>query len=103
MALRARYQDPFTKKHGVKLGFMAFFVKAAVEALKAYPAVNAEIDGDEVVYKHHLRHRRRRQHRAGPGRAGGARRRRPEPRRHREEDRPTSASARATASWPWRT
>ena len=51
--LRARYQDPFTKKHGIKLGFMGFFVKAAVEALKAYPAVNAEIDGDEVVYKHH--------------------------------------------------
>ena len=51
--MRARYQDSFTKKHGIKLGFMGFFVKAAVEALKAYPAVNAEIDGDEVVYKHH--------------------------------------------------
>jgi 2-oxoglutarate dehydrogenase E2 component (dihydrolipoamide succinyltransferase) len=53
MEMRARYQDAFTKKHGIKLGFMGFFVKAAVEALKAYPAVNAEIDGDEVVYKHH--------------------------------------------------
>ena len=53
MEMRARYQDSFTKKHGIKLGFMGFFVKAAVEALKAYPAVNAEIDGDEVVYKHH--------------------------------------------------
>ena len=51
--MRARYQDSFSKKHGIKLGFMGFFVKAAVEALKAYPAVNAEIDGDEVVYKHH--------------------------------------------------
>lgn len=51
--LRARYQDAFVKKHGIKLGFMSFFVKAAIEALKAYPAVNAEIDGDEVVYKHH--------------------------------------------------
>ena len=51
--MRARYQDAFTRKHGIKLGFMGFFVKAAVEALKAYPAVNAEIDGDEVVYKHH--------------------------------------------------
>ncbi|MGE3743315.1 MAG: 2-oxo acid dehydrogenase subunit E2, partial [Geminicoccaceae bacterium] len=51
--MRARYQDQFTKKHGIKLGFMGFFVKAAVEALKAYPAVNSEIDGDEVVYKHH--------------------------------------------------
>ena len=53
MEMRARYQDSFTKKHGIKLGFMGFFVKASVEALKAYPAVNAEIDGDEVVYKHH--------------------------------------------------
>jgi 2-oxoglutarate dehydrogenase E2 component (dihydrolipoamide succinyltransferase) len=52
--MRARYQDAFTKKHGVKLGFMGFFVKAAVEALKAFPAVNSEIDGDEVVYKHHF-------------------------------------------------
>ena len=51
--MRARYQDSFTKKHGIKLGFMGFFVKASVEALKAFPAVNAEIDGDEVVYKHH--------------------------------------------------
>jgi 2-oxoglutarate dehydrogenase E2 component (dihydrolipoamide succinyltransferase) len=52
MALRARYQDSFSKKHGVKLGFMSFFVKASIEALKAFPAVNAEIDGDEVVYRH---------------------------------------------------
>ena len=51
--MRARYQDSFSKKHGIKLGFMGFFVKAACEALRAYPAVNAEIDGDEVVYKHH--------------------------------------------------
>jgi 2-oxoglutarate dehydrogenase E2 component (dihydrolipoamide succinyltransferase) len=51
--MRARYQDQFTKKHGIKLGFMGFFVKASVEALKAFPAVNSEIDGDEVVYKHH--------------------------------------------------
>jgi 2-oxoglutarate dehydrogenase E2 component (dihydrolipoamide succinyltransferase) len=51
--LRARYQEQFTKRHGVKLGFMSFFVKAAIEALKAYPAVNAEIDGDDVVYKHY--------------------------------------------------
>jgi 2-oxoglutarate dehydrogenase E2 component (dihydrolipoamide succinyltransferase) len=51
--LRNRYQDAFIKKHGIKLGFMSFFVKAAVEALKAYPAVNAEIDGDDIVYKHY--------------------------------------------------
>jgi len=51
MAVRKRYQDRFVKRHGIKLGFMSFFVKAAVEALKEFPAVNAEIDGDHVVYK----------------------------------------------------
>jgi 2-oxoglutarate dehydrogenase E2 component (dihydrolipoamide succinyltransferase) len=52
-ALRNRYKDGFEKKHGVKLGFMSFFVKAAVAALKEIPAVNAEIDGDDIVYKNH--------------------------------------------------
>jgi len=52
MALRTEYRDAFEKKHGVRLGFMSFFVKACVAALKEFPAVNAEIDGDEVVYKH---------------------------------------------------
>ncbi len=52
MALRKTYGEKFLAKHGVKLGFMSFFVKAAAEALKAFPAVNAEIDGDEVVFKH---------------------------------------------------
>ncbi|MGX9966861.1 2-oxoglutarate dehydrogenase complex dihydrolipoyllysine-residue succinyltransferase [Roseomonas sp. F4] len=52
MALRAEYKDVFEKKHGVKLGFMSFFVKACVAALKEFPAVNAEIDGDEIIYKH---------------------------------------------------
>ncbi|SHJ15092.1 2-oxoglutarate dehydrogenase E2 component [Roseomonas rosea] len=51
MALRAEYKDAFEKKHGVKLGFMSFFVKACVAALQEFPAVNAEIDGDEIVYK----------------------------------------------------
>jgi 2-oxoglutarate dehydrogenase E2 component (dihydrolipoamide succinyltransferase) len=51
MALRAEYKDVFEKKHGVKLGFMSFFVKACIAALKEFPAVNAEIDGDDVVYK----------------------------------------------------
>ncbi|MCX7380563.1 MAG: 2-oxoglutarate dehydrogenase complex dihydrolipoyllysine-residue succinyltransferase [Alphaproteobacteria bacterium] len=52
MALRADYKDAFEKKHGgVRLGFMSFFVRACVEALKEFPAVNAEIDGDEIVYK----------------------------------------------------
>jgi 2-oxoglutarate dehydrogenase E2 component (dihydrolipoamide succinyltransferase) len=52
MGLRAEYKDHFEKRHGVKLGFMSFFVKAAVAALKEFPAVNAEIDGDEIIYKH---------------------------------------------------
>ena len=50
MALRKKYQDAFVAKNGVKLGFMSFFVKAAVEALKKYPAVNASIDGDAIIY-----------------------------------------------------
>jgi 2-oxoglutarate dehydrogenase E2 component (dihydrolipoamide succinyltransferase) len=49
MALRARYKEPFQKKHGVGLGFMSFFVKAAVEALRAFPFVNSRIDGTEIV------------------------------------------------------
>ncbi|MGF1474972.1 MAG: 2-oxoglutarate dehydrogenase complex dihydrolipoyllysine-residue succinyltransferase [Geminicoccaceae bacterium] len=53
MALRKKHQDRFVEKHGLKLGFMSFFVKASIEALKAFPAVNAEIDGDEIVYKHY--------------------------------------------------
>ena len=48
--LRARYKDEFEKRHGVRLGFMSFFVKACVEALKRFPEVNASIDGKEVVY-----------------------------------------------------
>ena len=51
MALRARYKDSFLKKHGVKLGFMSFFVKAAVEALKEIPQVNAEFREPHIVYR----------------------------------------------------
>lgn len=51
MDLRASYKELFEKKHGVKLGFMGFFTKAVVHALKEIPAVNAEIDGDELIYK----------------------------------------------------
>ncbi|HEY8593879.1 MAG TPA: 2-oxoglutarate dehydrogenase complex dihydrolipoyllysine-residue succinyltransferase [Devosiaceae bacterium] len=51
MDLRASYKDLFEKKHGVKLGFMGFFTKAVTHALKEIPAVNAEIDGDEIIYK----------------------------------------------------
>ncbi|WP_342640406.1 2-oxoglutarate dehydrogenase complex dihydrolipoyllysine-residue succinyltransferase [Rhodoligotrophos ferricapiens] len=53
MALRGEYKDLFEKKHGVKLGFMSFFVKAVVHALREIPAVNAEIDGDDIVYKNY--------------------------------------------------
>jgi len=50
MELRAKYKDKFEKEHGVKLGFMSFFVKAAVAALKKYPIINASVDGNDIVY-----------------------------------------------------
>jgi 2-oxoglutarate dehydrogenase E2 component (dihydrolipoamide succinyltransferase) len=53
MALRTRLKDSFEKKHGAKLGFMSFFVKACLVALKEIPAVNAEIEGDELIYKNY--------------------------------------------------
>ena len=53
MALRKKHQDAFVKKHDIKVGFMSFFTKAAIAALKEIPAVNAEIEGDELVYKNH--------------------------------------------------
>jgi 2-oxoglutarate dehydrogenase E2 component (dihydrolipoamide succinyltransferase) len=53
MALRAKYKDVFEKKHGTKLGFMGFFVKACVQALKELPGVNGEIDGTDLVYKNY--------------------------------------------------
>ena len=53
MELRSRYKDSFEKRHGVKLGFMGFFVKACIAALKEVPVVNAEIDGQDLIYKNH--------------------------------------------------
>lgn len=53
IALRNEYKDEFEKKHGIKLGFMGFFIKAAVNALKQVPAVNAEIAGDDIIYKNY--------------------------------------------------
>ena len=53
MAARNRHKDAFENKHGVKLGIMSFFVKAAIVALKEFPAVNAEIDGEDIVYKNY--------------------------------------------------
>jgi 2-oxoglutarate dehydrogenase E2 component (dihydrolipoamide succinyltransferase) len=52
-AVRAKYRDSFEKAHGVRLGFMSFFVKAAIVALRDFPAVNAEISGSDIVYKNH--------------------------------------------------
>ncbi len=55
MAMRSEYRDAFEKKHaGVRLGFMSFFVKVCVTALQEFPAVNAEIDGEDIVYKHYV-------------------------------------------------
>ena len=53
MALREHHREVFEKKHGVRLGFMSIFVKAAIVALKELPAVNAEIDGEDIIYKNH--------------------------------------------------
>ena len=53
MALRAKYQDDFVKKHGLKLGFMSFFTKAVVNALKEVPAINAQFAGDEIIQNHY--------------------------------------------------
>jgi 2-oxoglutarate dehydrogenase E2 component (dihydrolipoamide succinyltransferase) len=53
MALRSQFKESFQKKHGVALGFMSFFVKATVEALKAFPIVNAQVDGSDIIYNHH--------------------------------------------------
>ncbi len=54
MDLRARFKQRYLDEHGIKLGFMSFFVKAVIEGLKAYPALNAEIRGDDIVYKHYF-------------------------------------------------
>jgi 2-oxoglutarate dehydrogenase E2 component (dihydrolipoamide succinyltransferase) len=54
MALRKRYRDSFEKKHGVRLGFMSFFAKAAVEALKQFPVVNASVEGTEIIYHNYF-------------------------------------------------
>ena len=73
MALRNQYKELFEKKHGVKLGFMGFFVRACVQALKEIPAVNAEIDGTDIVYKNYYHIGVAVGTEQGPGRAGGAR------------------------------
>ena len=66
LALREKHGDNFLARHGVKLGFMPFFVRACIEALEEFPAVNARIDGDHIVYQHF----------SGPARRAPSRRRR---------------------------
>ena len=73
MALRNQYKDLFEKKHGVKLGFMGFFVRACVQALKEIPAVNAEIDGTDLIYKNYYHIGVAVGTEKRPRRAGGAR------------------------------
>jgi 2-oxoglutarate dehydrogenase E2 component (dihydrolipoamide succinyltransferase) len=70
MDLRKKYQDDFVKKHGVKLGFMSFFTKAVVHALRDVPAVNARIDGDDHRPEPLLRRQHGRLHREGPHGSG---------------------------------
>ena len=53
MGLRTRHNDEYVKKYGIKLGFMSFFIKACVDALKQFPSVNAEVRGDSIFYKNH--------------------------------------------------
>ena len=84
MALRNQYKDLFEKKHGVKLGFMGFFVRACVQALKEIPAVNAEIDGTDIVYKNYYHIGVAVGTEQRPGGAGGARLRPAIARRDRE-------------------
>ena len=85
MTLRNQYKDAFEKRHGVKLGFMSLFVKACIAALKDVPAVNAEIDGQDLVYKNHYDIGIAVGTDKGPGGSCRARRGRSEPRRHREK------------------
>ena len=73
MHLRNQYKELFEKKHGVKLGFMGFFVKACVQALKEIPAVNAEIDGGDIIYKNYYHIGIAVGTEQGPGGSGGAR------------------------------
>ena len=73
--MRKEFGERFQGRYGVKLGFMSFFVKAAIDALKEYPELNAEIRGTDIVVSQLLRHRRRDRQRSRAGRARAARRR----------------------------
>ena len=103
MDLRNAYKELFEKKHGVKLGFMGFFTKAVVHALKEIPAVNAEIDGDGHRLQELRPYRRGRRDRKGPGGSGGARCRPDVDCRDRKGNRAGWARRPATASCRWPT
>jgi 2-oxoglutarate dehydrogenase E2 component (dihydrolipoamide succinyltransferase) len=90
MGLRATYKDAFEKKHGVKMGFMGFFTKAVVAALKELPNVNAEIEGDNIIYKNYYDIGIAVLDRARAGGAGGEGRRSSVPGRNRKGHRPIS-------------
>ena len=98
MELRSEYQDAFEKKHGVRLGFMCFFVKACVAALKEFPAVNAAVDGNDIVYQDYYDIGIAVGGADGPGGAGAAQRRPDALRRHREGDRRVRRKRARTAS-----
>ena len=98
MGLRATYKDVFEKKHGVKMGFMGFFTKAVVAALKELPNVNAEIEGDNIIYKNYYDIGIAVSTERGLGGAGGARRRPAVAGRDRKGDRRFRRRAPATTS-----
>ena len=100
--LRARYKDPFEKQYGVKLGFMSFFTKACVEALKKFPSVNASVDGNDIVYHEYFDIGVAVSTDRGSDRPGAARRRSVELRGHREVHRQLCRRAPAPARSPWR-
>jgi 2-oxoglutarate dehydrogenase E2 component (dihydrolipoamide succinyltransferase) len=89
--LRARHKDRFEKTHGAKLGFMSFFVKASIEALREFPVMNASVDGTDIIYHEFLRHRRRGLDRSRSRRSGAAQRREHGFCRYREADRRLTA------------
>ena len=103
MALRSEYKELFEKKHGVKLGFMSFFTKACVHALMEVPEVNAEIDGQDVVYKRFVHMGIRGRHPERPRGARGARRGLDGLRGDREGDQRFGRQGPATASSRWPT
>ena len=96
--MRKQLGEQFEKANGIKLGFMSFFVKAACEALKRHPVVNASVDGNDIIYHGYQDISIAVVDRQGPGDAGAARRAGHELRRHRARPSPITPRRRATAS-----